>query len=58
LIDTNKRELMVAETDFKWNKLNYDYKIETAPNFYNFNNKELMILTILHCINYYKASAQ
>ena len=53
LIDTDKRELMVAETDFKWNKLNYDYNIETTQNFDKFDNKELLILTILHCINYY-----
>jgi hypothetical protein len=55
LIDTDKRELMVAETDFKWNKLNYDYNIETTQNFDKFDNKELLILTILHCINYYMA---
>ena len=44
---------MVAETDFKWNKLNYDYNIETSKNFDDFDNKELLLLTILHCINYY-----
>jgi hypothetical protein len=53
LLDTNKEELMVAETDFKWSKLNYDYNIETAQRFDNFDNKELLLLTILHCINYY-----
>lgn len=53
LIDTEKNELMVAETDFKWNKLNYDYNIETAPSFEDFDKKELVLLTILHCINYY-----
>lgn len=53
LIDTEKNELMVAETDFKWNKLNYDYNIETAPRFEDFDKKELILLTILHCINYY-----
>jgi hypothetical protein len=53
LIDPEKNELMVAETDFKWNKLNYDYNIETTKDFDNFNKKELLLLTILHCINYY-----
>ncbi|RZK46212.1 MAG: hypothetical protein EOO87_23930 [Pedobacter sp.] len=53
LLDTNKEELMVAETDFKWNKLNYNYNIETAPSFEDFDKKELILLTILHCINYY-----
>lgn len=53
LIDTDKRELLAAETDFKWNKLNYDYNIETTEVFDNIDNKELLLLTILHCLNYY-----
>ncbi|MBK8633717.1 MAG: hypothetical protein IPN72_09210 [Saprospiraceae bacterium] len=53
LFDTDKRELMAAETDFKWNKLNYDYDIETSSDFEKLVNKELLLLTILHCINYY-----
>ena len=53
LFDTDKRELMAAETDFKWNNLNYDYNIETSSDFEKLKNKELLLLTILHCINYY-----
>jgi hypothetical protein len=53
LIDTDKNELMLAETDFKWNKLKYDYNIETSKKFDDFEDKELLLLTILHCINYY-----
>jgi len=53
LLDTNKEELVVAETDFKWSKLNYDYNIETTQRFDSFDNKQLLLLTILHCINYY-----
>lgn len=55
LTDTDNKELLVAETDFKWNKLNYDYNIETTQNFDNFDNKELLLLTVLHCLNYYMA---
>lgn len=55
LLDTDKEELMVAETDFKWSKLNFDYSIETTQSFDNFDKKELLLLTILHCINYYVA---
>lgn len=55
LIDTDKRELVIAETNFKWNKLNFDYTIETSEIFEQFDNKELLLLTILHCINYYMA---
>ena len=53
LLDTNDEELMAAETSFKWSKLNFDYNIETAQVFDKFENKELLLLTILHCINYY-----
>ena len=53
LLDTNDEELMAAETSFKWSKFNFDYNIETTPVFDNFENKELLLLTILHCINYY-----
>jgi hypothetical protein len=53
LVDTRESELLTAETDFKWNKLNYDYNIETTPYFDDFENKELLVLTLLHCINYY-----
>ena len=51
--DTNDEELMAAETSFKWSKLNFDYNIETTQVFDKFENKELLLLTILHCINYY-----
>lgn len=57
LIDTNNNELMAAETDFKWSKFNYDYLIETAADFEKFTNKELLLLTMLHCINYYMSIA-
>ena len=53
LIDTNKNELLVAKTDFKWNKFNYDYTFETSKDFDKLENKTLIILTIIHCINYY-----
>lgn len=54
LIDTDKEELLVAETDFKLRKSNYNCNIETTPKFDNLPNKEIFILTILHCINYYR----
>ena len=55
LIDTDKRELLASEADFKWKTFNYDYNIETAEEFDSLSNKELLILTTLHCINYYMA---
>jgi hypothetical protein len=53
LLNRDKEELLAAETDFKWSKLNYDYNIETTEEFERFDQKELLLLTILHCINYY-----
>ena len=53
LIDTHDNELAALTTDFKWNKLNFDYVIETSNEFEHFENKELLLLTILHCVNYY-----
>ena len=53
LLDTEKNEILVAESNFKWKNLNYDYNIETSQKFDNTPNKDILILTILHCINYY-----
>ncbi len=53
LLDTGNRELAVAETNFKWAKLNFEYTIETDAEFDKFENKDLMLLTMIHCINYY-----
>jgi hypothetical protein len=53
LIDNDNEEYLVAETDFKWSKLNFDYNIEITQKFDNLDNKEIILLTILHCMNYY-----
>ncbi|RYY39352.1 MAG: hypothetical protein EOO08_10940 [Chitinophagaceae bacterium] len=53
LLDTNNQELLVAETSFKWTKLSFDYNIETTQAFDNLDNKELFLLTTIHCINYF-----
>ena len=55
LIDISDNELLAIETDFKWTKLNFDFNIETSNEFDNFENKEVLLLTILHCVNYYMA---
>jgi hypothetical protein len=52
LVDTDEKELLEVATDFKWSKLNFDCTIETTKEFDNFENKELLLLTIIHCINY------
>lgn len=53
LLDSNEKEFIAVETDFNWSKLRFDYMIETSGEFDNFNNKEVFLLTIIHCINYY-----
>ena len=57
LIDTNEKELLEVESDFKWKKLNFDYSIKTSDEFENIENKDLLLLTTLHCVNYYIAFA-
>lgn len=53
LINTEKEELLVAEPHFNLKNFNQNYNIETTPDFDKSENKELVILTVLHCINYY-----
>ncbi|WP_185212693.1 hypothetical protein [Sphingobacterium mizutaii] len=53
LIDDSDQELSVASTDFKWLTLNFDYDIETTSSFDQLRNRDLLLMTMLHCINYY-----
>ena len=53
LIDVDKIELMEVESDFQWSKMNYNYNIKTTEKFDQFQQKELLMLTVLHCINYH-----
>lgn len=53
LTNTKNQELVVAIPDFKWTKLNYNYNIETVAEFDHLLQNELLLFTILHCLNYY-----
>lgn len=53
LIDDSDQELSVASTDFKWLTLNFDYDIETSASFDQLRNRDLLLMTMLHCMNYY-----
>lgn len=53
LIDESDQELSVASTDFKWLTLNFNYDIETTASFDQLRNRDLLLMTMLHCINYY-----
>ncbi len=55
LIDIDENELVAIESDFKWTELTFKFDIETSAEFDNFENKEILLLTTLHCVNYYMA---
>ena len=54
LVDSEEEELLVIQTDFKWNKFNQDYNIFSSDTFEKFKNKDIILMTIIHCINYYQ----
>ncbi|WP_313191024.1 hypothetical protein [Sphingobacterium sp.] len=53
LIDDSDQKLSVASTDFKWLTLNFNYDIETSASFDQLRNRDLLLMTMLHCMNYY-----
>lgn len=53
LIDDSDQELSVASTDFKWLTLHFNYDIETSASFDQLRNRDLLLMTMLHCMNYY-----
>ena len=57
LVDTNEKELLAIEADFKWKKFIMDFNIETSNEFDSFENKEILLFTTVHCVNYYMAFA-
>lgn len=52
LIDDSNRELMKAKTDFKWRTLNYEYSIEAIESFDRLGYRSLLLLAMLHSMNY------
>ncbi len=53
LSDQNGIELLVMKPDLKWSTMNYEYQITTSDIFDDFPEKEILLLTALHCANYY-----
>jgi hypothetical protein len=53
LVDSDDNELFEVECDFKWTKAEYDYFVSTTEKFDQFENKELLLLSFFHAINYY-----
>jgi hypothetical protein len=53
LADQNGTELLVMKPDLKWSTLHYEYQITTSDIFDTFFEKEILLMTSLHCANYY-----
>ncbi len=55
LADEEGIELLVMKPHLKWNKMNYEYQITTSDAFDTFSNNEILLMSSLHCANYYMA---
>jgi hypothetical protein len=53
LQDKHAEELLVVQPDYQWKKLNPHYTIFTTDLLEGFDAKELLMLTTIHCANYY-----
>lgn len=53
LIDQDGNELLVAKPQIKWTKMNYEYQITTSDTFEALSHKEILLMTSVHCANYY-----
>ncbi len=53
LLDEDGAELLVMKPHVKWSKMFYEYEITTADAFEALSNKEIVLITSLHCANYY-----
>lgn len=53
LLDQEGKELLVMKPHVKWNKMKYEYEIITTDQFETFPKKDILLMTSLHCANYY-----
>lgn len=52
--DLSANELFTITFDFKWRQLKFDYRIESTLTFERLDQKELILLSALHAVNYYR----
>ncbi|UOQ52536.1 hypothetical protein [Hymenobacter cellulosivorans] len=57
LLDKEGQELLTIQPDFKWNKANHDYAVVSSEQFDTYAAKEALVLTAIHCANYYMTMA-
>lgn len=53
LVDQEGTELLIMKPHLKQKKMNYEYEITTSDSFDSFSNKEVLLMTSIHCANYY-----
>lgn len=53
LQDKHGQLLLTIQPDFKWSKVNHDYAISSTELFETFEAKHLLLLTAIHCTNYF-----
>lgn len=55
LSDEKGNELLIMKPNVQWRSLKYDYEINASEIFENFNEKNILLFTSLHCANYFMA---
>jgi hypothetical protein len=53
LVDHEGIELLVMKPHMRWNKMNCEYQITTSEIFETFSSKDVLLMSSLHCANYY-----
>lgn len=53
LKDQDGTEVLVLKPSLKWNLMKYEYEITSSDVFERLTHKELLLLTTIHCANYY-----
>lgn len=53
LADADGVDLLVMKPHLKWSKLNYEYQITTTDAFETTTEKDVLLMTSVHCANYY-----
>lgn len=53
LLQQDETELLSIDPNFKWTKLNFDYQLTVSDSLEQLARKELLLLTAVHCANYY-----
>jgi len=53
LTDQDGKELLVMKPQLRWAKMSYEYELVTSNTLEATRDKDILILTALHCANYY-----